>query len=91
MRLIDADALLKPIEDSYCHAGLHDESYRKIKKWIRKAKTIEVVRCKDCKHFMPYTGEEALIVPYEDTDGWCHQGYPRSMDFFCADGERRTE
>ena len=54
-------------------------------------KMTPLVRCKDCKHFMPYTGEEALIVPYEDTDGWCHQGYPRAMDFFCAGAERRTE
>lgn len=39
-RLIDADALLKPVEESWKHAGLHAEDYKKIKKWIKNAPTI---------------------------------------------------
>ena len=39
-RLIDADALLKPIEESWKHAGLHAEDYKKIKKWIKNAPSV---------------------------------------------------
>ena len=45
-------------------------------------KCIEIVRCKDCKHW-----ERDVVF----SDGWCrgkHQGNP---DWFCADGERREE
>lgn len=57
MRLIDADAILKRAEESFKNAGLHGEDYRKFKKWLRKAPTIdavEVVRCKDCIHSRVY-------------------------------------
>lgn len=39
-RLIDADALIMPIERSWQDAGLHGEDYRKIKRWIKNALTI---------------------------------------------------
>ena len=40
-RLIDADALMSRIEDSARNAGLHSEDYRKIKRFIAKAPTID--------------------------------------------------
>ena len=52
---------------------------------------LEIVRCKDCKHFMPYSDIERAVTQYKDTDGICHGGYPRANDFFCADGKRRSE
>ena len=54
-------------------------------------KMTPLVRCKDCKHFMPYTDIERAVTPYKDTDGICHGGYPRANDFFCAGGERKTD
>ena len=42
----------------------------------------EIVRCKDCKHGQLIQGEI-----------WCHKYVPRTMippDWFCADGERRS-
>jgi hypothetical protein len=53
MRLIDADAILKRAEESFKNAGLHGDDYRKFKKWLRTAPTIDavkVVRCKDCRY-----------------------------------------
>ena len=41
MRLIDADALMMPINASWRDAGLHSEDYGKIKRWIKNAPTIE--------------------------------------------------
>lgn len=41
MRLIDADALIKRIEDSARHAGFHQEDYCKIKRFVAKTPTIE--------------------------------------------------
>lgn len=41
MRLIDADELIKPMQESYNSAGLHGEDYRKVMKWIKRAPTVE--------------------------------------------------
>ena len=40
---------------------------------------VEVVRCKDCKH---------LMTPYCDL---YYSGYRKGKDWYCADGERKTE
>lgn len=44
----------------------------------------EVVRCKDCKHYIV----EGITTQY----GWCHE-YKHSVDEddFCSDGERRPK
>lgn len=43
-----------------------------------------VVRCKDCKHYN--------IIGCSEGFGWCEKyGTGHTDDWFCADGERRTE
>lgn len=44
----------------------------------KDAKLVEVVRCRDCKHYN--AGFECLIEGY---------GIERPSDYFCADGERK--
>ncbi len=45
---------------------------------IPAANVVEVVRCRDCKHYN--AGFECLIEGY---------GIERPADYFCADGERK--
>lgn len=49
---IDADALMKRVEDSNKSAGLHLEDLRKIRRWINTAPSIDIVRCQDCKYWV---------------------------------------
>lgn len=101
MRLIDADAILKRAEESFKNAGLHGEDYRKFKKWLRTAPTIdavEVVRCKECIHWFPHTqcgfdednGEYhdycGLLIPDDD-----YYAYRRKANDYCSYGERRED
>lgn len=69
------------VDYPYCSHDLED--YKELpRKHLESVPSIEIVRCKDCKHW-----EYDVIFQ----DGWCrgkHQGNP---DWFCADGERRTE
>ena len=45
----------------------------------------QIVRCKDCKHYMQPDGSEK-------GDCFIKMGYfPVSEDWFCADGEKRTD
>ena len=45
-----------------------------------QAEWVEIVRCKDCKHYN--AGFECLIEGY---------GIERSADWYCGDAERRTD
>lgn len=47
-------------------------------KEVPAADVVEVVRCRDCKHYN--AGFECLIEGY---------GIERPADYFCADGERK--
>ena len=82
-RMIDVNDLLKPMEDSYRHAGVHDETYRKVKKWIRKAPQITVVRCEDCLCFHAFAEHDDEIG-----DGFC-DAWEKFVPFwgFCHKGE----
>ena len=65
--------------DHYTEYGCED--------FKNKADFVEVVRCKDCKKFMPYEGEEHK--------GDCEE-FPELQccfyeDDFCSYGERRDE
>lgn len=78
MRLIDADALKKQIEDWYCAPKNFDNE-------IDRAPTVDavlVVRCKDCKHRDP---EDRKC----DNGKGIIWNLPRPDDWFCADGERQ--
>lgn len=63
---------------------------------IPTADVVEVVRCKDCKHFMEYANEGKV----EGADGDCfirmsysldHQFYAVKCDDFCSYGIKRGE
>ena len=73
-RLIDANAYpCQTCEVSYCH-----QNCAKFIAWFEKTvDAVEVVRCRDCKHYMTI---------HCTCDGCCI-----SDDWYCADGERRTD
>lgn len=52
---------------------------------LKKVDAVEVVRCKDCRWWCTDCMPEEL--------GWCDATVNRSTyeDWFCADGERRTD
>ena len=89
-RLIDANALRTQFDDIPPYIGMTGGC---VQQFIDKAPTVdavEVVRCKDCKH-------------YDNSEGiqWCHlnskfakwgtdwHSFPE--DGFCSYGERRTD
>ena len=49
---------------------------------LPSADVVPVVRCKDCKHW-----ERDVIFQ----DGWCRGRHQPNPNWFCADGERRTD
>jgi len=98
MRLIDADELILRLE-TQDYSGAPDT----LEDWtpqdmtraeiadIGKTPTIDavpVVRCKDCKHskqrFMEYERPGMVFCPHT-CGGWVAE------DWFCADGERRSD
>lgn len=83
-RLIKADPIYNGILIYMAsNAYLNDTALDVLKMvatWIEEAPTVdavEVVRCKDCKHYMTI---------HCTCDGCCI-----SDDWYCADGERRTD
>ena len=53
-----------------------------VNQWLEKADYVQVVRCKDCKHW----DEESTFCCY--TEG-CY-GLETQPNWFCADGEREA-
>lgn len=89
MRLIDADELIKSTQ----HAGFIRRSE------IEAAPTVDavpVVRCRDCRHKKldgPSTCKGIVNEFYCDAKlEWRYQyeGEPDILDWFCADGEVKT-
>ncbi len=62
-------------------------------RYIDKAPTIdvvEVVRCKDCKHWLRELSEDGRIEYFNFSH--CEKGlYGDDHNWFCADGERRED
>jgi hypothetical protein len=82
MRLIDADALMKRIEDSARNAGLHQADYCKIRLWVATSHTIdavEVVRCNDCMY-----KEVPKCCPYQIS------GFAVPDDWYCPMGVKKN-
>ena len=81
MRLIDADELLGKLEK--------DPLFGLVPRYIREAtiksvSTVEVVRCKDCKHYdYHHPSHEQCIM-------WKHAHIKPSVDY-CSYGKRREE
>lgn len=98
-RLIDAHDL-KDLMYIAC-AGQDKEFIRMFESAIDECPTVdavEVVRCKDCRKFMPYTNEYKAKVEHADGDcmmlifGCADNQYcARRSDDFCSYGERRGE
>ena len=88
MRLIDADALYKPVGQYERLKYTYEYGYVVQKYDIDHAPTIdaiEVVRCKDCKNW---------DTSWISNDGFYYCPMIDRLtpgDFFCADGERRED
>lgn len=90
-RYIDADAAYEAAcegadnWDGGC-SPYRDDCIREELDKVPTVDAVQVVRCKECKHNMDdfaWNGE-----PYK----WCElQHQHMADDFFCADGERRTD
>jgi hypothetical protein len=94
VRLIDANALLEdfgeePLVWNDGEAEIQERSdwhrYRVLVKIQPTVDAVEVVRCKDCKHF----NHQKALRP---GGIWCeYWGTDPDPDDFCSYGERRTE
>jgi hypothetical protein len=79
-RLIDANALIA--EYDRVHIGEPGKA-RKLMEDAPTVDAVEVVRCKDCKHYY-YSAYAMRCVCDFDNKEW-------DKDDFCSYGERRTE
>ena len=108
MRAIDADALqLAIVEEGqankrkkYTIGDIWELTGAEIREVINSQPTIqpEIVRCKDCKHWIPYdwmfreVWQSKNIADYpEDEIGCAWSDMAMKANDFCSRGERRTE
>ena len=96
MRLIDADKLWDVMGKATLHHIVTNTLWNTLKSVIENAPTIdavEVVRCKDCKHFeldhFDRIGDIPLITAHEICTKWSG-GCKTSKDGFCFMGERKN-
>ena len=90
-RLIDANAIFDKVEANYrMSEGVQHVCEREFLNLLCDAPTVDAVqvtRCIDCNHSMKVDGMIGLV--------WCDHlaevGAWVENDFFCADGERRSE
>ena len=83
-RYIDADALKRRVGELI----VPEWARTLIRTWLESAPTVDavpVVRCKDCKHYKDGFCYNPNTYDDEKTCG------NTTKDWFCADGERRTE
>ena len=92
-RLIDADSLANIIAHyALSNAYLNDtplEVLKMVVDWMSELPYIELVRCKDCKHFYKYHSTEEFGCDF--VDNYYAWGYTVTEDDFCSYGERRTD
>lgn len=98
MRLIDADALIDTLYDhefaSYIDKGevstvINDEP---------TVDAIPVIRCKDCKHWLPHT-QFGYDADYEEYHNYCNRHLPdddfyafiKEAEDYCSWAERKEE
>lgn len=99
-RLIDADALVKQISEAQTSLETNNDrmwetnkKYHKGLAWAHRltldaptVNAVEVVKCKDCKQTSHLTSTN-----HED-QVWCNRvGYWRDKEWYCADGERKSD
>jgi len=85
MKVVKLDDVLKLIDGSMADLESNYEN-SKLQEEIKRLPTVdavEVVRCKDCKHYKEYDGEiECWARPML---------FPREPDDYCSMGERREK
>lgn len=89
-RLIDADAFLKDILTAGIGKTIIEYSESDIGYMIRKRPTVdavEVVRCKDCKHYKP----QKKSAHWENRTNYCNRIVTIKVQpyDFCSYGERK--
>ena len=93
MRLIDANAFLKDILTAGIGKTIIEYSESDIGYMIRKRPTVdavEVVRCRDCKHWKPSGSKAGNSFSDMEYIGGCEfTNYYRSESDFCSYGERK--
>ena len=96
-RLIDANALLeeiqfrRPVIDT--ETKIVADCVAIARKAIVNAPTVdavEVVRCKDCKHYVQFL-QDSKECRCTIFSGCYDRPYPTDPDDFCSYGERRTD
>ena len=83
-RLIDADAFLKRNEvyaDCEFNHPKYQDTLREIIEAEPSVDAVEVVRCKDCKKYIKDFSLDLCSLLH----------LTKGDDFYCADGERRSE
>lgn len=80
MRLIDADAL----KTKKRHSTEFHENVVAVAEidWMPTVDAVQVVRCKDCKHYRKIEDNSGICVVLARVE-------QMTDDFFCADGERK--
>jgi hypothetical protein len=90
-RLIDANALMKYINEEHSYAGLPMASHILTMELLTYAPTVdavEVVRCKDCKHYKPRNRSARWDCKTPCCNRSAALKFPE--DGFCSYGERRN-
>lgn len=96
-RLIDADEL----SEKLCETTIFIKDGEVFQRMINDAPTVdavEVVRCKDCKHWCPHT-QCGFDEDYDEYHDYCgllipdddFYAYTRKPDDYCSYGVRRKE
>lgn len=93
MRLIDADALIEQAEEDMF--DYEAEQFAARVSWCPTVDAVEVVRCKDCKHWHKETGWCAEHSSFINERGvFCHPWESANWKMFddndfCSYGERK--
>ena len=72
------------VTEKWCTAVQQQNALKNVEKhgYVEGQNSVGIVRCKDCKHFEP---DGIYTMCYR------HNGLSQGDEWFCADGERRTE
>ena len=79
--------------EAFCDVFVTQWTDEKVIAWIRKlpaADVVEVVRCKDCKHWKPSGSEAGSCFENLEPIGGCRWvNFCRKASDFCSYGERK--
>lgn len=97
VRPIDANALMERLERKKCEPAKvrytegYNDALMRFQSMVHGAPTVDAVpvRCKDCKWFR--SGIDIDGKPFTRCNGSVRTYGQTTPDWFCADGERRSE